>query len=94
MIAMRIVLKYRETIETQIVLEKMQDKIRKYSRNTNMNIPWLRGGCVSHVAIASNEENDPGAKDGRDVLKPKELDIKLAKQKIMLQINGSMNMRK
>ena len=70
--AMRIVLIYRAAIETQI-------QIHNYIRNTNTDVPWLGRGCVSHVPITANEEDDPGSKDGWDIFKPKELDIKLAK---------------
>ena len=71
--AIRIVLKHRAVLKTQI-------QINKYTNtNTKTDVPWLWGGCVSHVAIAADEENYPGSKDGWDILQPQELNVKLAK---------------
>ena len=75
--AIRIVLKHRAVLETQI-------QIHKYT-NTKTDVPWLWGGCVSHVAIAADEENYPGSKDGWDILQPQELNVKLAKSWLNIQ---------
>ena len=80
--AIRIVLKHNET-------QIHKYKYKNTNTNTKTNVPWLGGGWVSHVAIAADEENDPGSKDGGDILQPQELNVKLAKIWFNIQYMGA-----